>query len=552
MTRSHARPTGHALTPVLAPLRRLAVLGLLATLAACASVGPNRDVAQIDRLLADRGAGGLGWEKNGQGDTATADAWLAQPMTADLAVRMAMLRSPRLQRQFGELGLARADVLDAVQIANPRITFSRLAVVNGSGAQTAVGLAAPLLDLLALPLRARLGRQEYERARLQIAAALFDVSLDVEGAWYRTVAAQQVAGMRAAVATALQTSADLSQRYFDAGNVTELQLSREQAAASQARIAAARAAIDARVARLDLDNLIGLTGSQADWRPSAVLSLPVAHEDEPTELKRLAAGNLSLLAARRSAKTSADAAAITRRLRLLGSTTVGYDEEREVDHTRIRGPALDIELPIFNQGQARVTRARAQLSLARARLAELELNTANALDPAADRVKVLSDIVRIYRDALVPQRESVVARGQEEQNFMLIGIFEVIQSKTQEYDAYQGYLEAVRDYWLARIDLMRLIGARLPSEAQVSEKTPSVTQILAPPPGQAMDHAMHEGHGGAMPGMTMPDTAPPSQGGHTMAAHPAGHATPPMTMPMAAPPKPSPAPAAHHHSGDQP
>ena len=212
MTRSHARPTGHALTPVLAPLRRLAVLGLLATLAACASVGPNRDVAQIDRLLADRGAGGLGWEKNGQGDTATADAWLAQPMTADLAVRMAMLRSPRLQRQFGELGLARADVLDAVQIANPRVTFSRLAVVNGSGAQTAVGIAAPLLDLLALPLRARLGRQEYERARLQIAAALFDVSLDVEGAWYRTVAAPQVAGMRAAVATALQTSADLSQR----------------------------------------------------------------------------------------------------------------------------------------------------------------------------------------------------------------------------------------------------------------------------------------------------------------------------------------------------
>ena len=135
---------------------------------------------------------------------------------------------------------------------------------------------------------------------------------------------------------------------------------------------------------------------------------------------------------------------------------------------------------------------------------------------------------------------------------MLIGIFEVIQSKTQEYDAYQGYLEAVRDYWLARIELMRLVGARLPSEAQISEKTPSVTQILAPPPGQAMDHSMHQGHGAAMPGMAMPDTTPPGQGGHTMAAHPAGHAMPPMTMPMAAPPKPSPAPAAHHHSGDQP
>ena len=43
---------------------------------------------------------------------------------------------------------------------------------------------------------------------------------------------------------------------------------------------------------------------------------------------------------------------------------------------------------------------------------------------------------------MIPARETVVERSQQEQNFMLIGVFELIQAKTQEYDAYQGYLES--------------------------------------------------------------------------------------------------------------
>ena len=80
-------------------------------------------------------------------------------------------------------------------------------------------------------------------------------------------------------------------------------------------------------------------------------------------------------------------------------------------------------------------------------------------------MRVLREIVDTHRDVLIPQRESVVARSQEQQNYMIIGVFELIQAKRQEYDAYQSYLEAIRDYWLARTDLMRAVGARLPSES---------------------------------------------------------------------------------------
>ena len=490
--------------------RPLAIIALAsaATLSGCASFNPARDNVAIEQLLAERGSPALGWDRNGNAEAdPLVNSWLEQPMTADLAVKAAMLKSPRLQQVYGELGLARADVLEAIQISNPRIGLSSLALADGPGSQFTFGIAAPLIDLITLPAKARLARLDYDRARYEVAAAILGISLDVEAAWYRYIGAQQVSDMRAAVAEALQVSADLAQRFYDAGNITELQLNRELAAASQARIAAAQAKVGARLARLELNSIIGLSADQADWKTATVLPLPVAEEDDPAELQRVArASSIDLLAARKGAEFAASAARITRTFRLLGTTAVGYEREREVDRSVIRGPTLDLELPIFNQNGARVARSEARLRIARARLAQIELASGSAIEAGVDRVRVMAEIVGIYRQALVPQREIVTRQSQLEQNFALIGEFDVLQAKTQEYDAYQGFLEAVRDYWLARLDLARLVGSRLPSDAQLRQNTPSVEEILAPPARPAVDHSRH----GASP---EPAPAPPADEG---------------------------------------
>ena len=194
----------------------------------------------------------------------------------------------------------------------------------------------------------------------------------------------------------------------------------------------------------------------------------------------------------------------------------------------IRGPTLDLELPIFNQGGSRVARAEARLQIARARLARIELLNTNAVALGAERVRVLSDIVSDYRSALVPERETVAAQSQLEQNFALIGQFEVLQARTQQYDAYQGLIEAVRDYWLARTDLTRLIGARLPSEATARVGQVSAAEYLTPPAAPTMDHSAHGGHD------------------HSKMEMPAANPAP--VEPSKAPPK-APTPSEHQHTG---
>ena len=41
---------------------------------------------------------------------------------------------------------------------------------------------------------------------------------------------------------------------------------------------------------------------------------------------------------------------------------------------------------------------------------------------------------------------------------MLIGVFDVLVAKREETAAYRGYVEAVRNYWLARAALADAMG----------------------------------------------------------------------------------------------
>ena len=70
------------------------------------------------------------------------------------------------------------------------------------------------------------------------------------------------------------------------------------------------------------------------------------------------------------------------------------------------------------------------------------------------------------------------------------GIFELIALKQDEYDTYQAYLEAIRDYWLARAELTFAAGTTLPSSAQIEDRKIGVDELVRPAPGGG-NHSQH-------------------------------------------------------------
>ena len=493
------------------PFRRALVISTVTALSACATMPREQGLAEIHMLVDQRSGGEHTWttDRDTQAQTAAQiQTILSQPLTADAAVQIALLRNPHMQSEYARLGIAQADVYEASRIGNPTLSITAL---HRSGVPTKfdAGLTASFAELLLLPARKRIAAGEYARTQQSIGAAILNLATDTRAAWYSYIGAQQVAAMRAAVATAAQTSAELAAKFFEAGNISVLQCKLEEAAATQARLQSIRASADATRARSALNALMGLSAGAAQWTAADRLPAPLAHDESTDALVPLAhQQRLDLAAAQQEVTLLEQSLDVTKHYRLLGKVDVGIAGERETDRTKLYGPSLSLQLPIFNQGQGAVARASAMLDESRARVQSLELEIDNTVALGVDRVAATRKIAEDYRAALIPQRETIVARTQEQQNYMLIGVFELLLAKQQEFDAYQGYLEAVRDYWLARVDLMRAVGAHLPSDSTSTESTVGPEEILHPPGDTSMQH-MHDG-GTSMRGMDMSGGAHPS------------------------------------------
>jgi cobalt-zinc-cadmium efflux system outer membrane protein len=389
------------------------------------------------------------------------------PLSVNDAIRIALANNPQIKVEYTRLGFAAADVYDAGRLSNPVLSAWMLVPDTGGEAdQVGFGLAQSFTDILLLRSRSRFAAGEFERAKQVIGANVLNITADTEIAYVHLAGSLQLLAMRETIAYSATVSAALAQQFFEAGNISHLELALQQAEASEATLAVLQAQSEVAVARSALNRLMGLAATEDDWTIQAQLPAPVATEDTVHELLRRAdTYRLDLAAARQQVALQADALGVTRSFRWLGDLQVGVETERETDRSRITGPTLAVELPIFNQGEGRIARAQAQLEQAEAELRVLEIDIGNAVQGSVVQVAAARARVAHYHDSLIPLRKEIVARTQQEVNYMLDSPFQLLLAKRLEFDTYHGYLEALRDYWLARAQLARDVGAALPSSA---------------------------------------------------------------------------------------
>jgi outer membrane protein, heavy metal efflux system len=427
-------------------------------------------------------------------------ALFSGPLTVESAVRIALTYNPDLRDRYAALGLAAADVYEAGRVRNPVLSATALSSdAAREGTKTAFGLVGSFVDLVTLPARSRYAKTEFEAVKLDLAGAVLDTSADASAAYFSYASARQTLALRERIARAATLSADLAQRFSDAGNITPRELAVEQAAASEARLAALEAAAVLAEARNRLGAVLGVSTGDAWDVPAQLRALPELEADLPEYMNRARVNRLDVSAARLRAEASADRAGVADWSSWLGSLDVGAEIEREVDGTELTGGGIEWEIPIFSQNREQRLRADADLERAVIEVARATLASDNDVRLAYAAMSNARARAEEYRDRLIPARVAASQRAQEEQNYMLIGVFEVISTREREFDAYQGYLEAVRDYWLARTELARAAGTAIsltePSDGYVLD----VEDFTRPAAVMGMDHGHHGGHD--MPGM---------------------------------------------------
>ena len=452
------------------------LLGLLLVAMGCAQVPKEAGFNEVKSLVERRVDYNLHWNQKTEADLEVEkaiDALLQDKLTAEAAVQIALLNNPNLQAVYEDLGVTQADVVEAGLLENP-IIFGQARFPNRSdeSANYEFGITQNFLNILMQPSRKKLSAIRFEQVKLQVADEVIQLVAEVRKAYYSALGARHVRDLRKEIASAGQSSFELAQRLHAAGNISDLELARENAQFEQARLELATSETVLLDAREKLTRLMGLWGPEAGWQLVEQLPDIPAAEIPLENLESMAIENrLDLAAEKKAVEALAQALGITIDWRWIGHIEVGISRERETDRTWVTGPSLAIELPIFNQRQADIARLEAQLRRSQKRLTAQAIEIRSEVRSLRYRLVMQRNLIAHYRGSVLPLREQIVDLTLKNYNYMLTGAFDLIMAKQQEFEAYQNYLEALRDYWIIRADMQRSLGGRLPHHMQSTLKS---------------------------------------------------------------------------------
>ena len=274
---------------------KMAVIPLAGTVAfGCTRMPADAGFADAQKLVADRIPRTVQWTRNFKDDAAAAasvEALLGNELTADQAVQIALLNNKDLQATYESLAVVQADLVEAGLLLNP-VFDAQIRFAKGGGVGVDIGVIQDFLDVFQIPLRKRLSAANFEAAKGGVAAAVVDLARETRRAYYELVATLQTIELRQTVVNSYDASYDIAKRLHDAGNITDLDLAREQGQYEQSKLDLASAETDARVRREQLTALMGV------WGPSAATfrvpgRLPEASETplDTASLERTAVAN---------------------------------------------------------------------------------------------------------------------------------------------------------------------------------------------------------------------------------------------------------------------
>lgn len=461
-----ARPIVWRAAPVLA-------YGLL--LAGCASVAPQQ-AFQASAAAAQARTGVearlLRSDADRQALQAEIDALLQAPLTQAAAVQIAALNHPGLQATYWDAGIAQADVAQAARLRNPGFGFSRMD--GGGNRETERSVSIDLAGLLTMPLRQRMAARRLDETTLRVAAAIEHHVNATRRAWVEAVAAGQALTYARQVADAADASNALMARMTQAGNASALDLARESAFHAEAGAGVLRADRVASAARERLTRQLGLWGAQALYRlPERLPDLPAAPA-ELTGIERTALNQrLDVQAARATAAGTAADLGLTRTTRFVNVLDLGYADKRETGEQgkpMSDGYEIALELPLFDWGGARVARAEALYMQSLGQVAHVAVNARSEARAGYLGYRASYDVARHYRDHVIPLRKQISDETLLRYNGMLASPFELLADAREQAAAVHATIEALKDFWLAQVDLEAAIGTRLPASSTTDTK----------------------------------------------------------------------------------
>jgi outer membrane protein TolC len=186
--------------------------------------------------------------------------------------------------------------------------------------------------------------------------------------------------------------------------------------------------------------------------------------------------------ARRSVEATARSLGLGKATRFINVLELGYVDKSVSGAPRSDGYEIELQLPLFDFGTARVARAQATYMRSLHGMAQLAVHARSQVRESYSAYRTAYDLARHYRDEVVPLKKRISEENLLRYNGMAISVFELLADSREQVRGVTGYVDALRDFWIEETNLRTALSSRSPSAG-------AALQPASPP--AAADDATH-------------------------------------------------------------
>ncbi len=482
-------------------VKGIAVAACILTLGGCAQVKPQADYAQARRLFTQ--STGLADIYDPHHPLLTPEeleAVLADGLTLQEALRVALLNNRKLHAEFMSIGVAKADWVQSGLLSNPTFAFSAQFPEGGGRSNIQASFAQNIMELWQIPKRKDIAQAALDEMIMRIAHRAAALAVETRSAYLRAVAARElsrIAQENFELATKSHATVT-AQREAGAASLLDENLARGQALTAD--LGVRRTRLDAanakrHMARLmsvadNVDNIV-LSDSMPEgfvvsFQPEALIALAQKH--------RLDLRALEQAARSRAAKVGLEKVNIIPEIsigpvfergerrgsqgRTSGAPLIPTVQsqrnrkaarEQEIDW--ILGPAITMTLPIFDQNQAQIAKADFLLQKALKEYDDALIRTTQDIRIALDETQTAHHSATFYRDEVVPQGERNLEFATVSYSSGQTNILTLIEAQRLLLEARRGFVTVTLEASTAVARLEQAVGLPLDG-LEMQESTP--------------------------------------------------------------------------------
>lgn len=381
---------------------------------------------------------------------------LDKELTPDGAALSAILQNAHMKISFEELGISQLDLVQGGLLETP--IFLR---GIPSGVEQEMPLAQnfeveeDFLNILYPLMQKRMSKGEFDKAKLRISKEVLDLSAETRSAFYKYQASIQVESMLKEMLRASELAVEYANMQLGSGTFRELDLVSRKVAHEQTILELYDVEAEVSASRERLAFLMGFWGQDLDMRVVSTLPRIPEREEELEDLENLAVTKrVELL----NSKAKAEAMASSL------SQSIDWEWVAPRKREKLSADISGNKSPI---GEKRSQQA-AFLRKSKQRAEALAMEIRTEVRMAQGRMMIARKRAEHYEANLLPWYKKVLVLSERDYNPMSLGLYKLLKSKQDQAEVFRKSIEVIRDYWIARSDLERVVGGRISDANSVS------------------------------------------------------------------------------------